>query len=396
MTPRVFHITSKPPFPIVDGGCFASARLLHDLRNSEMEIIHLSLITSKHTSSKEQYPEWIKTIHFFSVDTRIKTIPALSASLRGRSYNVERFECQELLSFLSNNLKRGDTVIIDGLFASTFLEQLRIDGIKFILRAHNLEFKIWEELGQSKQKLQVKFGIQTNRSLKDYLKRWYYRHLAQNLKKYETRVYSEVDEVWAISETDAATISGLIDRNVSVVPVSLPKNEISRNYTNNSMFHIGGSEWLPNSESIEICRILHQRLIDEGYDIELHLIGSGIESAKRTSEVVHGFVKELNALISNLGFLCAPIVSGSGIRIKILEAMSQGIPVITTSKGSQGIIETSSIIIAENSAEFLDAIRTLSSSEELRKELGSRSHSTIEKYHSESGVEAKIRSLLNG
>ena len=98
---------------------------------------------------------------------------------------------------------------------------------------------------------------------------------------------------------------------------------------------------------------------------------------------VTGWVKDSNAFMVKSGTLVTPIQSGSGIRIKLLEAMALGIPCITTKLGAAGIDTTlSGVQIADTEQDFVDLILKFHESETLRQEVGKKSRDYISKVHS--------------
>jgi len=387
---RIIHITSKPPFPIVDGGCFASAALLNDLYEISNELIHISLTTQKHPGNKESYPDKFKNIKFFHCNTEIHFYQAMKSSIKGTSYNIDRFKNVELNNFLSGLLEDEDIIIIDGLYASGFIDQVVCKNATMILREHNVEYKIWEELSDRSSYSALRNRLKRLKVLNPF-KRMYVKHLSKRLKKYELKVLSKVDQVWTISDEDKKTLEGHGIHHTRTLPVSISTSFAEHDYSNNSVFHLGSAEWLPNAESIELLRQLHNVLLGDGLGVELHLFGSKIENSNQQSETIHGFVKDLNPYLEKMGFLCAPVVSGSGIRIKILETMSRGIPVLTTSKGAQGINDRSALLIADTFEELLKVMKTLILSEDLRQKMGQKA----QKYICENHSFESVRSLLN-
>ena len=93
-----------------------------------------------------------------------------------------------------------------------------------------------------------------------------------------------------------------------------------------------------------------------------------------------------------------PIQSGSGIRIKILEAMAIGIPVITTSIGAQGIDYHSSqcMMIADTDKEFVEGAIRLITDQGLREKIGSNAIDYIRKNHTINDISIKLLEILGG
>ena len=87
-----------------------------------------------------------------------------------------------------------------------------------------------------------------------------------------------------------------------------------------------------------------------------------LQSKNNKSIIVTGFVDDIGAYFSNSLCLVAPLVLGAGIKIKILEAMSSGIPVLTNSIGIEGIkaVNYQDYVFCESPEEYVSNIRRLS------------------------------------
>jgi glycosyltransferase involved in cell wall biosynthesis len=91
-----------------------------------------------------------------------------------------------------------------------------------------------------------------------------------------------------------------------------------------------------------------------------------------------------------------PIFSGSGIRIKILEAMAIGIAVISTQKGAQGIPYKNGhdIIIANSAEDFYKYICLLTKNREMAIKIGKNGKRLIEKYFCEKEILKNLNDLV--
>lgn len=389
---RIFHLTAKPPYPIIDGGCFASARLMEDLSQLDYELIHVTLHTKKHPFNKAAYPEKYNNIYAFHTDTSISISGALSSMLKGSSYNIERFRNDQFQEFLLEEVRDDDIIVIDGLYATVFLNNKWIKETKIILRSHNVEYKIWEDLSQNNSSANS-FGIKSKKKKGNWLKERYLKYLSGKLKDYESAIVKHVDQIWTLSDDDLTVLDKLGAKFAITIPVSIPSDQQEHDYSYNSVYHLGSVNWIPNQESITILiDIWKNDLAHEGP--ELHLIGNGIQQQHVKNIIVHGFVDDLDKEINKQGILVAPIISGSGIRIKILEALARGIPVITTKKGAQGIESDDSLILAADRNEFVKEIKRLSENEQLRKSIGEAGRSHIRSKHDPEYVKTIITTSL--
>lgn len=374
---RVVLLTSKPTYPIVDGGCFATARLLDDLLHLNLPIIHLAHSTQKHPGDQHAYPAGLSEIHFFETNTRTSLGGFLRSFFKGTSYNLDRFRNREIKQFLENEIKSDDVLIVDSLFASMALEA-KFSCAKKILRAHNVEFKIWEDYAADKKNSR--------------LKRQILRFLSRRLKKAELDALQRFDEVWTISKEDQRSFETLGIHQCTHLPVSLESKSIERNYDSNEAFFLGSYSWGPNQEAIDYLCSIYQRI---EMNSKLHLIGSKQEHLSTECIVQHGFVHELDELLEQLGFLAAPIFSGSGVKIKILESMQAGIPVLTTQLGAQGIEDKEALCIANSKEEFELLLKRLIAEKELRERYGRFAQRYTEELHSPNRVQAIIQRSIS-
>ena len=91
-----------------------------------------------------------------------------------------------------------------------------------------------------------------------------------------------------------------------------------------------------------------------------------------------------------MGILVSPIQSGSGIRVKILEMMALGIPIITTDLGAQGLLNFDGVRIANTKREILSAVYELVNSENKRQELGLEAKRYVNLHHNPKKVSAQL------
>lgn len=85
-----------------------------------------------------------------------------------------------------------------------------------------------------------------------------------------------------------------------------------------------------------------------------------------------GEIEDAYAFMNSKAVMVVPLFSGSGMRIKIIEGMALGKPIVTTPIGTEGISTQSekNIIIADNEQEFIDGVERLITNEVLFHEIG--------------------------
>jgi glycosyltransferase involved in cell wall biosynthesis len=132
---------------------------------------------------------------------------------------------------------------------------------------------------------------------------------------------------------------------------------------------VGSFNWPSNLEGVEwfISRIW-KRVIEANAELKLTLVGrkppSGLirRAAQSRSIEVKGFVKNIDPLLRETAVFIVPLLSGSGIRVKILDAWRWGLPVVSTSVGAEGLEYTDGedLLIADTPDKFCRSVSALS------------------------------------
>lgn len=388
---KILLIGHKPAYPKVDGGCVASASLLNDLIATGNEIEYAFLHTEKHPFKREEFPEFIQnkvTLVDSFVETKVKKFDALKFLFNKKSFNVERFYSKAFESQIVGMVTANsyDAVIFDNVFSARYQESIKnvAPTLSCFIRSHNVEFEIWEDLAETSG---------------SSIARWYLKRLAKDLKKFELSVSAASNGILTITEDDKTefTKQGINVPMIHIgVSVKIPK--YTHNYTENGLFHLGAMNWRPNVEAVDTILKYLPTWLEK--DPEIIFAIAGIQAAERYDHLendtiqVKGFVPELQEFVQSQGILVAPIQSGSGVRIKILEMMSFGVPIITTSLGAQGIADQSGILIADNHEELAEAIYTLRNDENKRAELGKQAKSIVTLHHNSETISQKILEFL--
>ena len=125
--------------------------------------------------------------------------------------------------------------------------------------------------------------------------------------------------------------------------LSLEEYPLSPLPSDPTLFFIGALDWLPNQEGLTwFLDKVFERLVAAMPELEFHIAGRNApkQFVKRLHHrriIYHGEVDDARKFIQSFRVMVAPLLSGSGIRIKILEGMALGRPVVTTSVGIKGI-----------------------------------------------------------
>jgi glycosyltransferase involved in cell wall biosynthesis len=360
---------------------------LKTLQHADFEVDHLTVSTQKHPLVTKAYPENIR-VESVEIDTNIKPLQALKFLLKKGSYNVQRFHSKKVAARIEQMIKVNtyDFIILDSLYSTTYLSLIReIFKGRIYMRSHNCEAQIWFDLAKNE---------------KNTPKSAYYKKLAKDLNTYEKEVIKSVDGVIAISHEDLEIFKSENSKaKICVIPVHLETPEHSGfKVQTHKVFHIGNMDWIPNREAVDRLLMLFKKAIIEDQTLTLTLAGKNSDKhySALTGMNVEGFVNDLKSFAQNNGILVSPIASSSGVRIKILEMMAYGVPVITTTEGARGILPEGkkAIEIHDTEAELIKAILSTTTDEDKLAKMKTSAQNYIKKHHNIELIAADLKSFI--
>ncbi|MEN8227787.1 MAG: glycosyltransferase family 4 protein [Bacteroidota bacterium] len=335
---KILILTNKLPYPPRDGGSIATLNMLSGLRDAGNNITCLSLNTSKHAFPVEEIPnELSTTVRFIGIncDSSIKPLQLiLNLLFSKRPYIAERFNIRKYRQKLIELLREEsyDLVQMEGPYLGHYLNDIRqCSNSNVSLRAHNVEHLIWKRKAANE---------------KAPLKRWYIKKLAFRLEKYEMQVIHESDILIPISPQDETYFRRKgYGGPIFTIPtgLSLEDYPLTPLPADPTIFFIGALDWLPNQEGLLwFLNNIFEKLTSEMPQLLFHVAGRNapeyFESKLKHEKIIyHGEVDNARKFMQSYRIMVAPLLTGSGIRIKILEGMALGRPVVTTPVGIEGI-----------------------------------------------------------
>jgi polysaccharide biosynthesis protein PslH len=363
---KVLQLCHKPLFGSPDGGKIAMTAMAKGLLTQKLDVFQWMLASQKHPIPAEipaDYPfKWTSSY----INTELSAFQALKTLLKGRSYNISRFEDENyytpLFDFLKNNT--FDIIQAEGIFALSRVAEIRkYSAARIVLRAHNIEFLIWERMADQER---------------NPLKKVYLRILASQLKQEEEAIWKSVDAIIAISQQDADYIKSRgISTPITVIGIAtdLSLEETSTVGEIKNLFHLGAMDWRPNREGVEwFIKNIWPEIFSQFPELRFVLAGKHMpEQFKNLADsgVDVAEVDDAYAFYKSMGIMIVPLLSGSGIRVKIIEGMALGKLIISTTLGAEGINARpgNDFFIADDAESFCVIIRQLLSKPNYIKEV---------------------------
>lgn len=210
----------------------------------------------------------------------------------------------------------------------------RLAAARWSVMAHNVESLIWRRYAETAD---------------NPMKRWYIRQQLKKFEKFERWAYSTATAPIAVSGADAdlmrnefgAARVGVVDNGVDVDHFR-PQRDVERDPA--QMLFMGSLDWRPN---LDAANILLTEVLPEVRALEPRatamLVGRRppewlrAKVAATPGAELHADVPDVRPFLARCGFLVVPLRIGGGSRLKILEALAAGTPVVSTRVGAEGL-----------------------------------------------------------
>lgn len=207
-----------------------------------------------------------------------------------------------------------------------------IPGPRVVI-AHNVDSLIWQRFHETETNLLRKAFLRTQWS---------------RFRRFEEAAFRQATRVIAVTEEDARIIRGEFGQPI----VDVVENGIDRAFFESvtgsrdpsRILYLGALDWRPNLDAVGLLldQILPQVRRDHP-DARLVIVGRNPPAglAERVSQTpgaeLHANVADVRPYLASSGVMAVPLRIGGGSRLKILEALACGLPVVASRIGAEGL-----------------------------------------------------------
>jgi glycosyltransferase involved in cell wall biosynthesis len=225
------------------------------------------------------------------------------------------------------------TVDLWQLEFSGYLYTLRGLSTPVVVQAHNVETLLWQRYHDAERHL---------------LRRWYVRQQWRKYERFERQAFQAVTRVIAVSPEDASFARqhfavehiDVVDNGVDVASF----REVRPAAASQGILYLGALDWRPNLDAVGL-------LLDDIFpavrarhkDARLHIVGRHPPAwlcrrvAGLANVELHADVPDVRPHLATAAVMAVPLRIGGGSRLKILEALASGLPVVSTRVGAEGL-----------------------------------------------------------
>jgi|Deesub1362A_J573_1020465.scaffolds.fasta_scaffold00985_4 glycosyltransferase involved in cell wall biosynthesis len=410
--PKLLFIVTGLPWPL---DCGHNIRVFENLK-ALSKIFRVTVVSmtetknvAEHLAALNQHLPMITFVEPVYHPIHINQRPLLLLKAFGLGffknlpYKVSKFISRDMVKTLKSQVSREDFDVvytyISGAYYIPFLRKWARKNFYFVLEEMDVVFKLIKDYADNQP-----YGMRKAISHIEFLKTY----------KYEKAICEKADLILTISEEDSQTLARIINSNSKIftIPPCIERNPHSfipvkkkkKNTRTAVLTFVGPLYWPPNAEGIkwfveEVWPILRA----EKPEITLQVVGAGQDAlwkkffSTKPGIKALGYVKDLNTVYQKTDVFIAPFKTGGGVRLKILDAMKAGIPVVTTKVGSKGLKVNSGehVLIADKAFDFAKAIIAVLDNKSFSERLVKNSLFYVKQNHSREAVYREMKKAFD-
>lgn len=391
---NILFLTPQLPYPPQSGGVIKSYQLIRYL-SSEHAVTMVCLLKSERDiknlpSCKKEFAT--VSIHEFPLMVPRNSTNFVRSCVAQKPLTIYRNYSVEIAKLVNKLCKNTDLLFVDHYLMFQYVPK-SFEG-RVIVHEHNAEFVIWLRRANLEEKWLMKTVLNFE---------------ANRIKKYEVKMCKKADVILATNNDKSALIQAGVSakqfhetRHIGVQR-NLTEPRLEYHCDSLTLLYVGTLTWEPNIDGLLwFAQTVWPILKQKKPAITLNVVGhcsldiEGILKSKIDDIRVFGFASELESFYRNNMVFIAPYRYGSGVKVKVVNALYRGLPVVTTSVGAEGleIQHGEEVLIANNPQQFAKNILSLLEQPELWRKLSVNSRNWAKQNYSWDVEEQSLRNCI--
>lgn len=390
---RILFLTQICPYPPTNGGAIKTYNILKHL-GSKHEVSLLMFIRSDtKLTDLEHLSQYCRQVDFYAIKrfAARNLLDAAASLVKNESFIITRDRHSGMRARVREVLHDHDLIYVDHLQMSQFVPSNVPCPV--VLDEHNVEWRIIR-----------RFAVAGTPLLQRLLSALEWR----KLRAYELSACRKADLVLTVTPNDRNILvnSGISADKVDSLPIGVDVDQVrpvSLDPESKSILSFGTMSWPPNVDAIRhFVREIYPLIKGNVPDVRFTVVGSKpppeIKALEKDPSIkVTGFVGDTRPYAEAAAVFVVPLRIGSGMRVKILDAMALGLPVVSTSVGCEGISLQPGrhALIADSPAKFADCVAKLIGNPHMRETIGSAGRSLVESHYAWQPILERLDAVLS-
>ena len=374
--PNALFLTPEAPYPIAGGGALRSASLFEYLvRHYDVDVIVFRQPGAPDPAGV--FPQAARRVTVLELPANGRGVTARAMRNAGRMARrvpplVDRFAGFASQVAQAVEGRHYDLGVIEHSWCAPYLEQISPACARTVLDLHNVESVLH---GRCAAVEGGAIGMG-------------HRVFEEASRKLERTWLPQFSEVLATSEQDADLARAIAPgARIAVYPNALPLVPRPPAGDEEVVVFSGNMEYHPNLAAVGFFRAeVWPRLRERWPGLVWRLVGKNPEAVSRFTRgdsriQVTGAVRDAVRELARARVAVVPLLTGSGTRLKILEAWAAGLPVVSTTVGAEGlpVRDGETALLADTGPDFASAVTRLLACTDLRQNLGNAGRLLLEK-----------------
>jgi sugar transferase (PEP-CTERM/EpsH1 system associated) len=352
---KILFISYDFPYPPTGGSISRDYNLIRQLaKHHELHWVNRTITGEVKAEHAEEMEKYFKTMEIVPWDYRNSIPGFIKSFFTGKPYIIYRFKSPEMEEIVRKKISDDnfDLILCDHIYLQQYLPDNIQKNIPIIPSNEDNGYTYYKRMAEHTNLFRLLYG----------------RSQWKKMLNYEVKVYNKYKAYITTSDNEKLNMKDYL-KNVQIKVIS---NGVDINYYNSiqrtdfdpKVIYTGWFGYYPNVDAAmdfanNIFPLAKEKIPDLKFYVAGKMPSKELYKLQYTEGViVTGYVDDMREYVKNSDALVVPLKVGGGTRLKILEAMSMGVPVISTSLGAEGLRVTDGkdILMANTKEEFAEKI----------------------------------------
>lgn len=365
---KILFISYDFPYPPTGGSISRDYNLIKQLsKHHELYWINRTIRGEIKQEYKDEMKKYFKEMRIIEWDYKQNPGGLIQSLVTDIPYIIRRFESAEMKNLVSETINKNkfDLILCDHIYLSQYIPDSITGKIPVIPNNEDCGFTYYKRMTENSG---IARSVYANSQWKKLL-----NFEIEVLKKYKVYITTSEKEKELISQYYDEAEIGVIENGVDTSFFT----ECDRKDFNPNIVFTAWFKYYPNAAAaIDFVKNIFPKIKKEIPDIKFYIVGKEppekVKDLEKTDGViVTGYVDDVREYLANADAAVIPLKIGGGTRLKILEALSMKIPVVSTVLGAEGleVEDGKNILIAKDDEDFAEKVIKVINNKDLSTKL---------------------------
>lgn len=386
---KLLFLSPQLPYPPISGGVIKSWRLVEFL-STRYQLSVATFLKNDEALHQSEFLSKVKLCDYYfePIDVPRTAGNLIKSNLLLQPLNLYRNRSKGFKKNIQKLIAESDAIFVDHYEMFQYVPS-KYHG-KIILHQHNCEYLIWDRFAAIENNIFKKIALK-NQAF------WIRNYERKICKKSHTILAApndiqELVQIGADSSKFYKTYHLGNENLLHLPPLQWQQSE-------DSILFIGTLSWEANVDSVlYFIQDIWPLLTAQKPNLKFYIIGKNpdariIELAQSQPNIIlTGFVTDLDEYYSRCKVFVSPLRFGSGIKVKVMDALYRGIPTVTTAVGAEGLAvqHRESMMIADHAQDFAEQVLELMQNQQLWEQLATQSRQLAHELYTWQAVFEKV------